>query len=162
MILTKALTPWPIGFVDLQSPAGAGFGVCLYNYDGEVYVSDEARMLAEVGDPTFRLGNVLEDTYDEIFFGEAMQSMAASSCSESLAGCSDCAYQPYCGADPVRNYRTQGDPFGNRAARGSFCKRNKQIIEHLLKLLDDADDDLQRIIWAWICREDVQRLQLEG
>jgi len=162
MILTKALTPWPIGFVDLQSPAGAGFGVCLYNYDGEMYVSDEARMLAESGDATFRLGNVLEDSYEDIFFGDLMQTVAASACSEALAGCSDCAYQPYCGADPVRNYRTQGDIFGNRAGPGSFCRRNQKIIEHLMKMLDGANDDLTRIIWAWINRDDVQRIRLEA
>lgn len=160
LILTKALTPWPIGFVDLQSPAGAGFGVCLYNYDGEVYLSDEARMIAETGDPVFRLGNVLEDTYDDIFFGETMQTIAASSCAESLAGCSDCAYLPYCGADPVRNYRTQGDTFGNRAASSSFCRRNKPIIRHLMQLMDSADDDLRRIFLAWVRREDAERLRL--
>jgi len=160
LVLTKAMTPWPIGFVDLQSPAGAGFGVCVYNYDGDVYVSDEARMLAESGDPAFRLGNLHEDSYDDIFFGETMQSIAASACSEALAGCSDCAYQPYCGADPVRNYRTQGDPFGNRTGPGSFCRRNKEIIAHLLRLAEDADDDLRRILWAWVNRDDVERLRL--
>ncbi|MDR0563571.1 MAG: His-Xaa-Ser system radical SAM maturase HxsB [Azoarcus sp.] len=160
MILTKAQTPWPINFVDLQSPAGAGFGVCLYNHDGEVYVSDEARMLAEAGDPAFRIGNVIENSYDEIFFGEAMQTISVASCSESLAGCSDCAFQPYCGADPVRNYRTQGDPYGNRADPRSFCHRNKPIIEYLMHSLAKADDDLKRIFWAWIRRESVERLKL--
>ena len=160
LILQKALTPNPIGFVDLQSPAGAGFGVCLYNHDGEVYVSDEARMLAETGDPSFRLGNVLENTYDEIFFGDTMQTVAAASCNESLAGCSDCAYQALCGADPVRNYRTQGDLFGNRAVASSFCRRNKQIIKYLMQLVDTADDDLRRILWAWINQDDVNRLKL--
>jgi uncharacterized protein len=160
LVLTKALTPLPIGFVDLQSPAGAGFGVCLYNYDGEMYVSDEARMLAETGDPTFRLGNVLENTYDEIFFGETMQSIAAAACNEALPGCSDCAYQPYCGADPVRNYRTQGDMFGNRVMPGSFCRRNKPVIRHLMQLAESADDDLRRIFWAWINHDDVNRLRL--
>jgi len=33
MILRKILTPYPIGFVDNQSPAGAGVGAVLYNYD---------------------------------------------------------------------------------------------------------------------------------
>jgi len=160
MVLTKALTPWPIGFVDLQSPAGAGLGVCLYNYDGDVYVSDEARMLAESGDPSFSLGNVLENSYDEIFFGNTMQTLAVSACSESLPGCSDCAYQPYCGADPVRNYRTQGDTFGIRPSPSSFCKRNKQIIDHLMRLVASADDDLKRIFWAWVNRDDAQRLNL--
>lgn len=161
LILTKALTPLPIGFVDLQSPAGAGFGVCLYNYDGEVYVSDEARMLAETGDPTFRLGNVLKNSYDEVFFGDTMQSVAAAACNESLPGCSDCAYQPYCGADPVRNYRTQGDMFGNRVQAGAFCRRNKPVIRHLLQLFDAADDDLHRILLAWITHDDVTRLRLD-
>jgi uncharacterized protein len=160
IVLTKALTPWAVGFVDLQSPAGAGFGVCVYNYDGDVYVSDEARMLAEAGDPTFRLGSVLEDSYDDIFFGETMQTIAASACSEALPGCSDCAYQPYCGADPVRNYRTQGDPVGSRPGVGGFCRRNKQIIEYLMQLVHTADDDLTRILWAWICQEDVNTAKL--
>jgi radical SAM protein with 4Fe4S-binding SPASM domain len=158
MILTKILTPWPIGFVDLQSPSGAGIGVALYNYDGEVYASDESRMLAEVGDYTFRLGNVLEDSYEEIFFGETMQNIAAASCNEALAGCSDCAYQTYCGADPVRHYRTQGDLFGNRAMNDGFCRKNMSIIKYLLDLIIDADDDLERIFWAWINREDVNRM----
>jgi His-Xaa-Ser system radical SAM maturase HxsB len=160
LVLTKILTPWPIGFVDLQSPSGAGIGVCLYNYDGDVYVSDEARMLAEVGDTTFRLGNVLEDTYEDIFFGETMQTIAAAACNESLAGCSDCAYQSYCGADPVRHWRIQGDIFGNRAINDGYCRKNMGVFKHLLGLLNDADDDVERIFFAWVGREDVGRLKL--
>ena len=160
LILTKMLTPWPIGFVDLQSPAGAGIGVVVYNYDGDVYVSDEGRMLAEVSDKTFRLGNVHEDSYDEIFFGDKMQELAATLCNESLAGCSDCAYQTYCGADPVRNHRTQHDMHGNRAAAGSFCHRNKPIIKHLFSLLETGDAELEKIFWAWVVHEDVNRMDL--
>jgi His-Xaa-Ser system radical SAM maturase HxsB len=162
MVLTKILTPWPIGFVDLQSPSGAGIGVALYNYDGDVYASDESRMLAETGDVTFRLGNVIENSYEEIFFGEVMQSIAAASCNEALAGCSDCAYQTYCGADPVKNYRTQGDIFGNRAAPESYCRKNMSIIKHLFDLVLSADEDLERIFWAWINREDVNHMSLSA
>jgi His-Xaa-Ser system radical SAM maturase HxsB len=161
LILTKILTPWPVGFVDLQSPSGAGLGVCVYNYDGDVYASDESRMLAEGGDHAFRLGNVLKDDYESIFFGETMQTIAAAACNESLAGCSECVYQSYCGADPVRRYRTQGDIFGNRAA-DAFCQKNSSIIKHLLGLLHKADDDpdLDRILWAWVRREDINHLRL--
>lgn len=160
LILRKVLTPWSDGFVDLQSPSGAGFGVCVYNYDGDVYASDESRMLAEVGDATFRLGNVLENTYDEIFFGETMQGIAAASCNEALAGCADCAYQPYCGADPIRHYRTQGDIFGNRAQADGFCAKNMGIISHLFDLLLDSDSKLEEIFWAWINQESVERMAL--
>src|SRR5439155_22131283 len=63
ILLTKILTPFASGYVDLQSPDGAGIGVVVYNYDGDVYASDESRMLAEMGDSEFRLGNVHQNTY---------------------------------------------------------------------------------------------------
>ena len=69
LLLTKMFTPFATGYVDLQSPAGAGIGAAVYNYDGDVYVSDEARMLAEMGDRSFRLGNLSAHTYEEMFEG---------------------------------------------------------------------------------------------
>jgi radical SAM protein with 4Fe4S-binding SPASM domain len=108
-------------------------------------------MLAEMGETSFRLGNVLEDSYQDIFFGERMQAIAAASCNESLAGCSDCAFQPWCGADPVYHYATQGDMFGHRPSSG-FCKKNMGIIRHVLKLLHSKDPELEDIFWAWINR----------
>ena len=159
MVLRKILTPWPIGFVDMQSPCGAGVSVVLYNYDGDVYASDESRMLAEMGKSTFRLGNVFEDSYSDIFFGESMQMIAAASCNEALAGCSDCAYQPYCGADPVRHYSTQGDIFGHRPSSG-YCAKNMGVIKHVFDLLLNADADLERILWSWINQEDINRMRL--
>lgn len=158
IILQKILTPFPQGYVDLQSPAGAGIGVVVYNYDGEVYASDESRMLAEMGDTNLRLGNVLEKSYEEIFFGEAIQTIAAASCNESLAGCSDCALQPYCGADPVYHYATQGDMFGHRPTSG-FCRRNMSIIRHV-KLLHSEDREIQDIFWAWINKTSLSESRL--
>lgn len=158
MILTKILTPWPIGFVDMQSPSGAGIGVVVYNYDGDVYASDESRMMVEMGQNVFRMGNVLENDYSEIFFGETMQNIASASCNESLAGCSDCAYQPFCGADPVRHYSTQGDIFGNRPNSG-YCQKHMWAIKHVFDQLFNADADLERIFWAWVNRDDVNQIQ---
>ena len=64
MILTKMLTPFETGYVDLMSPAGIGIAAVVYNYDGDVYASDESRMLAEMGDKTFCMGNVHEHSYE--------------------------------------------------------------------------------------------------
>ena len=58
ILLTKILTPHRTRYVDMQSPAGEAWSVLVYNYDGDVYASDESRMLAEMNDRTFRLGNV--------------------------------------------------------------------------------------------------------
>lgn len=159
LLLQRILTPFPTGYVDLQSPAGAGFGVVVYNYDGEVYASDESRMLAEMGDTNLRLGNLLENSYEEIFFGEQMHALAAASCNEALAGCSDCALQPFCGADPVFHYATQGDMFGHRPSSG-FCKRNMAIIRHVLHLLHAEDPQLEEIFWSWVHRIPASQVRL--
>lgn len=159
LILTKILTPFPCGYVDLQSPAGAGFNVVAYNYDGEVYASDEARMLAEMNDTSFRLGNVLDNSYEQIFFGERMQAIAAAACNEALAGCSDCALQPYCGADPVYHHATQGDMFGNRTSSG-FCRKNMAIIRHIFELLRQGDSETEEIFWSWINQANREEMKL--
>lgn len=159
MILSKILTPWPLNFVDMQSPSGAGIAVVVYNYDGNVYASDESRMLAEMGSQAFKLGNVFQHSYPEIFFGECMQNITAAACNEALAGCADCAYQSYCGADPVRHYSTQGDIFGNRPS-SSYCQKNFQIIKHIFELLFSSDKNLEQIFWSWINHEDVNFMGL--
>jgi uncharacterized protein len=149
ILLTKILTPFPTGFTDLQSPAGLGIGAVVYNYDGDVYASDESRMLAEMNDKTFRLGNVHEDTYDAIFRSPTLRSMVAASVNESLPGCSDCAFQLYCGADPVFHHATQGDMMGHRPT-SEFCRKNMAIINELLRYVDSGDKDVMRIFWGWV------------
>lgn len=149
ILLKKILTPFGVGFVDLQSPTGEGFGVVLYNHDGRVYASDEGRMLGEMGDHTFQLGHV-SDTYNEIYFGETMQCVAAAGVAEALPGCSDCVYVPYCGADPIRHYRTQGDLIGNRPT-SSFCQKQKAIFSHIFELLSAADEETMAVLLSWVC-----------
>jgi uncharacterized protein len=69
-LLKKMLTNADPGYVDLTSPAGIGIGALVYNYDGDIYASDEGRMLAEMGDRTFRLGNVHDSSYADIMLAE--------------------------------------------------------------------------------------------
>ncbi|HZP39423.1 MAG TPA: His-Xaa-Ser system radical SAM maturase HxsB [Methylomirabilota bacterium] len=149
ILLTKILTPFPTSFTDLQSPAGLGIGAVVYNYDGDVYASDEARMLAEMKDRTFRLGNVHDDTYDAIFRSPKLRSIIAASVNESLPGCSDCAYQLYCGGDPVFHHATQGDMMGHRPT-SEFCRKNMAIINELLRYIESGDKDVMRIFWGWV------------
>jgi His-Xaa-Ser system radical SAM maturase HxsB len=148
LILRKILTPFPTGFVDLQSPAGAINGVIAYNYDGYVYASDESRMLAEMQDYTFRLGKV-SDKYEAIFYGQKSQKISKIWVTECIAGCSDCAYHSYCGADPVRNYSTQDDMYGHRPI-SMFCKKHKTIIDYLFTLLAERKDEVLPIFKSWI------------
>lgn len=149
ILLTKLLTPFATGFVDLESPSGAGISACIYNYDGDVYASDESRMLAEMGDKSFRLGNVHRDSYDDIFLGDRMLSLVENGTAEGLAGCSTCGLQPFCGADPVFHRATQLDEIGHRPT-SDFCKRNMALVEHVIELVTGADRELSRIFWSWL------------
>src|SRR5207244_9742530 len=155
LILTKILTPYPTRFVDLQSPAGAGIAVVVYNYDGDVYASDESRMLAEMGDKRFRLGNVHRDDYHAIFGAERLTRTTQASVVESLPGCAECAFQTYCGADPVFHYAPQGDPVGHRPT-SDFCRRHMTIIAHLFSLLASEEPEVYRIFFACIRERGMQ------
>ena len=148
IILKKILTPFPVGYVDLQSPAGMINSVIVFNYDGKVYATDEARMLAEMKDFTFELGSLDTHSYEEMFYGEKARSFSDSWTNESLPGCSECAFQPYCGADPVFNYATQGTLIGHRPT-SSFCERNMAIIKHLF-LIMEKDARIKNIFRNWI------------
>jgi His-Xaa-Ser system radical SAM maturase HxsB len=151
LLLTRILTPFATGYVDLQSPAGAGIGAVVYNYDGDVYASDESRMLAEMGDTRFRLGNVHRDSYADLFGGETLRTIVAASVAESIPGCSDCAFLPYCGSDPVHHYATSGDLVPH-VPTSEFHEKNFFLIKHLLTLYE-RDESTRRIFWSWVRNE---------
>ena len=148
IILKKILTPFPVGYVDLNSPSGSITNAVVFNYDGAVYASDESRMLAESKDYTFRLGHLDTHSYEELFYGEKVQELADVLCNESLPGCSDCAFQSYCGSDPIHNHATQGDTWGYRPT-STFCQKNMEIIRHLIQLMD-GDAAIKRVFETWV------------
>ncbi len=148
LLLRRILTPFATGFVDLQSPAGVGIAGVIYDYDGNVYVADEGRMMARFKNYYFQLGNVNTDDYQNIFNGNKLHDIISKSCTECLPACSYCVFRPYCGADPVRNMSTQGDVIGFRP-KSEMCKKTKAIIHYLFELLDKNDPEINRIFWSW-------------
>lgn len=151
IVLKKMLTSSDPGYVDLMNPAGAGISAIVFNYDGGVYASDESRMLAEMGDQTFRLGHLLEDSYEDIILSDSLLDALEDSFTLSAPMCSDCAFEPFCGADPVFHHATQGDVVG-RKPESAFCQRNMAIFKHLVQLMrsDPFVEDLFRR-WATRC-----------
>jgi His-Xaa-Ser system radical SAM maturase HxsB len=147
IILRKILTPFQTAYVDLQSPSGLGLSVLVYNYDGDLYASDEARMLAEMGDKTFCLGNLHKKTYEELFLDSPLLEVIWDTVLEGIPGCNDCAFSPYCGTDPVYNHATQRDVIGHRPT-SSFCRRNMEIIRHLFTILEE-NSERSRILRFW-------------
>lgn len=148
VILKKMLTNDDPMFVDLMSPCGAGISAVVFNYDGDVYASDESRMLNEMGDATFKLGNVHSNSYGDIFASDALLSVLEDSFASSAPMCSDCAFEPWCGADPVFHHATQGDILG-RKPESEFCKRMMGMIRYLLEVMR-ADPQAKSIFMTWV------------
>lgn len=150
VILKKMLTSEDTGFVDLMSPAGIGIKALIYNYDGSVYASDEARMLAEMGDHTFRLGNVATDSYETIMLSPALLDPIDQSITVSAPMCDECAFEPYCGADPVFHHGIHGDFLG-RKPESSFCTRNMATFRYLIEKMR-SDPFTKGLFYQWANR----------
>ncbi|MEG1164840.1 MAG: His-Xaa-Ser system radical SAM maturase HxsB [Oscillospiraceae bacterium] len=137
-----------VNYMELRSPCGASIGQLAYYADGDVFTCDEGRMLHEMGDHTFRLGNVFENTYADIINNSVCKTVCASSILETIPTCCDCVYQPYCGTCPVVNYAKSQDVI-EKEPRGYRCKIYSGMLDNLFKLmLADNENDID-ILKAW-------------
>lgn len=149
ILLKRIMTPFTTGFVDLQSPAGAGISCAIYDWDGSVYMSDEGRMMSRFKDYFFRIGNVNTDSFATMFNGQKMHEVMHDACVDNLPSCAFCAFAPYCGADPVRNKSEQRSMIGFRPTN-DMCRKNKAIITYILKLIKRNDPNINHVLWSWI------------
>jgi uncharacterized protein len=150
LLLKRILSDVPIGYVDLRSPAGIGLGALVYNYDGKVFASDEGRMLAEMGDRTFELGDVSKDDYASLIFSDKLIELVGGSLAQCSPECASCAFEPHCGSDPVYHHATQADPVGIKPL-SEFCARQKAVLRLLLEMLEDSPDDAA-VLRRWVSR----------
>lgn len=149
--LNKILLGISENYMELRSPCGAALGQLAYNYDGNIYTCDEARMVAEMGQPVFQLGNVFENTYQEIIVSRTCKATCSASIVETIPGCSDCVYQPYCGVCPVIQYALEGNIF-SREPNGYRCKIYKGILDTLFSILKNGNSSDCKILESWVMK----------
>lgn len=136
IILNKLISPFDLGYVDLQSPTGSGRSVLVYNYDGFVYPSDEARMLAEAGDTSFRLGRI-GTPLREIKDTRVMQDLQRAGSVETHEACKTCAYNVFCAPNPVDAHAQYGSMFVDPAVT-HHSVRHKALFDFWLMRLGRA------------------------
>ncbi len=152
--LTKILTPRDPNHMDYRSPCGAGIGQIAYNYDGRVYTCDEGRMVAEMGDDLFLIGDVGRNSYDEMVQSETVKSLAVASTLENVPYCNQCTYKTSCGVCPVYNYVTQGDIFGQMTTNGR-CTMSMGMQDYLYaRLYDDPQGKVREVFDRWTVDRD--------
>lgn len=160
LLFKRVTTPFSTGFMDLQSPAGAGISGVIYDFNGDIYPTDEARMLARMNDDTFKLGNVLNNSYEQIFVkNKKLENITKNSILLTSPSCSNCIYNVYCGSDPIRNYVESGNIIGHKPS-SEFCKKNMLLINYIFELLKENDPQVMDVFWSWISKKNLGEIRV--
>ncbi len=64
--------------------------------------------------------------------------------------CNDCAFEPYCGAEPVFHYKVSHDYVG-RKPESEFCSRNMEIFRFLIQEME-TDTFARQLFTRWANR----------
>lgn len=148
IFLRKILLNEPVNYMELRSPCGGAIGQIAYYYDGNIYTCDEGRMLSEMGDDSFKLGNVFEDNYKDLMESNCTKAMCIASCLECLPYCNSCVYMPYCGACPVINLAQDNNIFAQNPNEYR-CEIYKGILDILFEYIEN-EPEIVDIFNRWI------------
>ncbi|MBY0240698.1 MAG: His-Xaa-Ser system radical SAM maturase HxsB [Burkholderiaceae bacterium] len=145
IICNKILSTFDAGYVDLQSPTGAGASVLVYNYDGYIYPSDEARMLAETGDVSLRMRPIRAEVGQGA--GVLVQLRAASEPNQ-IEGCRTCAYHSYCGPNPVDAQAQHGNMLAP-VRETEHCARHLALFDNMFERIAGASEAQLDLLHQW-------------
>lgn len=149
ILLSKILLDEDPNYLDIRSPCGAGIGQLAYNFNGDVYTCDEARMLSTLGDLSFRVGNVYEDSYEKLVNNDVVKTICTASCLDNVIPCQSCVYKPYCGVCPIYNFSKSGNLFTG-SSENQRCKILKGTFDYLFALLKNKKT--KTVLMSWVKR----------
>lgn len=139
LILKNILHGTDTGFLDLGNPCGMIRGQIVYNYNGDIYCCDEARVLED-----FIVGNVFEDNYIDLIQKAQSKELIRSSMLEGHY-CDSCAYKPYCGICPVLHYGQERN-YKIKLNKTNRCLRNRTVLDYAFHKLIFERNQIQRLI----------------
>jgi len=150
ILLSKVVKGEDPGFMDLRSPAGAVLGCLAYNYNGEIFVSDEGRMVDHQGDPIFKVGDVAKNDWLSVIDHPTTRACVTASTLDNQPMCQQCAFKPYCGVEPVFHYETQKSVFGQMPTSG-WCSSHMGIFDVIFRKLRDPRS--RKVMDKWLERD---------
>ncbi|MFC1333183.1 MAG: His-Xaa-Ser system radical SAM maturase HxsB [gamma proteobacterium symbiont of Clathrolucina costata] len=147
--LRKIFRAGTSGYADLKSPSGYLMGGMSFNYDGNVFGSDESRMLWESTKARELVLGTIDDSAEKLLTNINAIEVLSDTIVGTTPGCDECAYQPYCGADPLFHLATQGDHIGDKS-KSFFCQLERMLFDHLFCLYDTSDQ-ARKVFDQWLC-----------
>ena len=149
LCLRRILAPGVDNHTDLRNPnIPAGTNV-LIDFDGRIYPSDEARMLARIRHVDLSIGNVAEGLDKE-----KIALLAPGHVNNFDPDCIHCPYQPFCGTDPVDDLSRFGRIDVPRS-ESWFCQRQLTVFDLAMELLYRRDPVVDFSLSHWLHLESI-------
>lgn len=128
-------------------PNADGVARLAYNHDGSIYTCEEGRLLANEGEPFFRIGHVSSSSLAGLLDHPTVRAGLLAASPENQPLCFQCAYSPYCTVLPVYNYQTQAGMWGLMPANG-WCEKMMGIFDVIFERL--RQPAARKILESWL------------
>lgn len=145
IILRKIFSPFNDGFVDMQNPCALGQMCMIVKQNGDIYPSDESRMISEMGNNHWKMGNV-NDENCLISMKEKRTEILENGYLENYEECKNCVYSPFCYADPIKKWyiaNISGQEYE------SYCGIRKTLFYFVFEQIKNADDRKLSLFRRW-------------
>lgn len=145
IILRKIFSPFNDGFVDMQNPCALGQMCMIVKQNGDIYPCDESRMISEMGNEHWKMGNV-NDKNCLATMKEKRAEILENGRLENYEECKNCVYSPFCYADPIKKWYIQ-----NIAGEGyeSYCGIRKELFRFVFDEIKNADEKKLALFRRW-------------
>jgi len=142
ILLRKIYSAFNDGFVDMQNPCALGLMCMIVDQHGDVYPCDEARMISEMGDKEWKMGNIQEaDCLIQI--AKMQKRIHDEGNINEKKNCENCVYKTLCFADPIREW------YINKYSHDDYCGIRLEMFDFVFEKILNATAEEQEIFWKW-------------
>jgi His-Xaa-Ser system radical SAM maturase HxsB len=142
--LRRVFQPGRDRYVDLRNPNPMGLDYVVVDHDGQVYPTDEARMLSRAGVVDLAIGDVHDG-----WASPRRETLNFHSTNQFDPACQRCTYQPFCGRDLVDDLSRYGRIDLPRNAT-EFCRRHLSLFDFIFELIYEDDPAVRYSLSRWL------------
>lgn len=144
LALTKLTRLQDNSHIDWRSPNWLGYDHVLVDYDGRLYPSDEARMLARSKLIDLSIGDVTRGLNVQ-----AREELQGSAFNALDPWCSECVYQGICGSDPIDDIARYGRVDVPRPMT-AYCQKNMHVFDKATELIYSDNPAIRHSVRHWL------------
>ncbi|WP_262692469.1 His-Xaa-Ser system radical SAM maturase HxsB [Kordiimonas aestuarii] len=142
--LRRIFRPRANGHADLRNPNPLGLDYFVIDHDGRLFPSDEARMIDRTGDVDMSIGDVHSG-----LDGSKVLALSELALNDFDPDCIHCAYQPFCGSDPIDSISRYGRTDQPRHDQ-YFCQQQTMIFDFLFEMLAQPTAEQAYTLALWL------------